>query len=205
MALQTILFLGDSLTLGTPGWPTAPGGFRGTVLRGVPGLFPTGQLATNPMSPVDGSGNALSTTRILHDGHSGLTARFIINILPGIWDVAAAQRVAILLGANAISQGDSPAQNAADIAYIIDYILGRSPATRFSVLGVTNWRSDQVMYNPILDQQRPLVQAVCGVRPSCTYVPTPHFLDSDFSDSIHLNASGYLKLAATLIAALRAA
>jgi lysophospholipase L1-like esterase len=207
MALQTILFLGDSITLGTPGWPTAVSGWRGEFLRALPGLFPTGELATNPVSPVDGSGNAISTSKNLHDGHSGLWPAFIYtNLLPGIWDVAAAQRVTILLGANSISQGISPAQNAADIANIIDYIHGRSPLTRIWVAGVTNWRSDQTAYNPILDAQRPLVQAVSDARPTfCTYVTMPTLLDSEFSDTIHPNAAGYTRIANAWIAAFKAA
>jgi lysophospholipase L1-like esterase len=206
MALQTILFLGDSITWGTPNWPTAPSGWRGEFLRAMPGLFPTGTLQTGAPWPYDGSGNAISTSKVNHDGHSGLWPAFILaNLLPGIWDVAAAQRVTVLLGANSIGQGISPEQNAADIAGILDYIHGRSPGTRIWVGSVTNWRSDQTAYNPILDAQRPLVQTAVAGRPWCTNVTMPTLLDSDFSDTIHPNASGYTKMAGAWIAALQAA
>lgn len=204
------MFIGDSITNGGPWYADEfGGGYRGRLVRNLTGIFPVGALTNDcpaPISLIDGS--PLSFAKIQHEGHTGQQTSYFVTNIATIWAANPAQRALIHLGTNDayIGQGTvTPAQTAANLATIVDYIHSQSTDTRCWVAGIINAKSTQVVANALIDATRPLVQSMCLHRQLCTYVPMPHFSDALIADDVHPSDAGKDLMAATWLTALQEA
>lgn len=123
------------------------------------------------------------TDRAVNYGIAHLTADRLAAVVSRYDSVKRARAIVLMIGTNDLAQGRDPAPAL------------RALADRIAAPLV--WHAIPPRDGVEPAKANEAIRAICASRPDCTFVRT-EFTPEDFTDGVHLSASGYAKLIATL-------